>query len=143
MPCKQLGISLILFFMVNFAGKNILGLLLVITMVIQPVAFSYAMTGMVSGMDHSQHQASASVEKNHNGHHVMDESRSTVQQQAHDDGAEMMTDCCNSAACCPAAVVDLAVVQHTSATLFSFFSRPSWVGVEPPAEIKPPRTLLG
>lgn len=129
--------------MANLKGTRLLKLLLIIAMVMQPVVVSYAMAGMGLGMDHTKHQASSTVEKSHHGDHVMDGAISSVPQQDQDDGTETMNDCCNSAACCPAAAVDLAVIPHASNAFFSTIPHSSWEGVEPPAEIKPPRPHLG
>ncbi len=111
--------------------------MLIITMGVQPVMFSYAM----ANMDHSHHQASVVAGQNHDGHHVMHDDVSLAEPQDADTGA--LNDCCNSAACCPAAVADIDVMLHEPNTLSFVSSHTSWEGIDLPAEVKPPRSLLG
>jgi len=119
--------------------KKLIQLMLIVTMVVQPVALSYAM----AGMDHSQHMA---VMENHTGEHAAhDMSGMAVKQlddATQDDGTSAMNDCCNSAACCPATVVDISALSDQPTRLYSFFTHTSWEAIALPAEVKPPRPLF-
>lgn len=124
--------------MLTLTGK-VIKLLMIITMVVQPVVVSYAM----AAMNHSQHQATAVVEQGHDGHHaMMHQGMSPMQHQDNDD-MSAMNDCCNSAACCPAAVVEIVVMPYNSESDFSISPYTVRDGIDLPAEIKPPRPLLG
>ena len=123
--------------MLTLAG-NVIKLLLIITMVVQPVMASYAM----AAMNHSQHQAATVVEQGHEGHHAMHQGMTPMQQQQDDDDMSAMNDCCNSAACCPAAVVEIVVMPCNSDSDFSISPYTVRDGIDLPAEIKPPRPLL-
>ncbi len=123
--------------MVTLIGK-VIKLLLIITMVVQPVMASYAM----ASMSHLQHPPVAVVEQDHDGHHSMHQEMSGTQQQD-DDDMSAMNDCCNSTACCPAAVVEIVVMPYNNDSDFSISSYTVGDGIDLPAEIKPPRPLLG
>ncbi len=124
--------------MARITGK-LLKLLLIITMVFQPVMVSYAMTSM----NHSQHLATAAVEQGHDDHHAMHQDTSVTLQQDDDGDVSVMSDCCNSAACCPAAVVEIDVMPYDNDTGFSISPYTVRDGIDLPAEVKPPRPLLG
>jgi hypothetical protein len=125
--------------MTEFKGKRGLKLLLIITMVVQPVAFSYVM----AGMDHSYHQISGSLEQSHHGHHAMNGDVSPVQQQDHDSGAGTLNDCCNNAMCCAAITVDAEVALLVPSSAYSLSPSSSWEGIDLPTEFRPPRSFLG
>ncbi len=109
--------------------KNLLlKLLLVITLMIQPVMLSYAM----ASMDHSQQHVAASVD-----HHIMGE---MSDHQASLDDNSALDDCCSSAACCPAAlIVASELVRSIPSVQFTRDYISSWPAVDLPAEIRPPR----
>jgi hypothetical protein len=120
--------------------KKLIQLMLIVTMVVQPVALSYAM----AGMDHSQHMsASVIVMEHHTDEHA---AHGMAAKQLDDatqgDGASAMNDCCNSAACCPAAVLEISVLSHQPTGLYSFSTHSSWEGIALSAEVKPPRPLF-
>jgi len=116
--------------------------MLIVTMVVQPVALSYAM----AGMDHSQHMAaSVIVMDNHTDEHTAHSMGGMAAKQldaTQGDGMSAMNDCCNSAACCPAAVLEISVLPHQPTGLYSFTTHASWEAIALPAEIKPPRPLF-
>ena len=125
-------------YMANINAKIVFKLLLIVTMVIQPVAITHAM----ASMDHSQHQASFANKQSHDGHHVMNQD---IPDAQHDEstGNSDMNNCCNTAACCPAALVDITTLERTPVPEYSTHLHISWEGVILPSEIKPPQSLLG
>jgi len=123
--------------------KKLIQLMLIVTMVVQPVALSYAM----AGMDHSQHMsASVIVMENHTDEHAAHGMGGMAAKQLDDatqgDGKSAMNDCCNSAACCPAAVLEISVLSHQPTELYSFTTHSPWEAIALPAEVKPPRPLF-
>lgn len=116
--------------MANSIGKAFLKLLLVITLMFQPVVLSYAM----ASMDHSHQPVTVSMP-----HHVMDDAG--VQQSAHDDvNNSVSDDCCSSAACCPAATISsVEMTRSVPNRVFTLHYSSSWEVIDLPAEIKPPR----
>jgi len=133
--------------MISLIGKRILKLLLVIAMVIQPVAFSYAMASMTHGseagsnmgMTHAHHQASASTGESHNNHHDMMHGDTALDTHQPEESSDTMNNCCNTAACCPAAVVSIEIELFIPSTLFPPSTAPSWKGIDLSADAKPPR----
>ena len=126
--------------MANVNAKIVFKLLLIVTMVIQPVAITHAM----ASMGHSQYQASFVSEQSHDGHHEMHQDVPDVQHDSHESSDNSdMNNCCNSAACCPAALVDITTLERMPAPEYSTHLHISWEGVILPSEIKPPQSLLG
>ena len=126
--------------MSSITGKTIFRLLPIVTMVILHVATSYAM----ASMDHSQHQDLVSAEQqSRGGHHAMSEDVSDIQHQNDDDSAETLNDFCNGTVCCPAIVGNIDKMLHTPNSMFFVSLHLSWEGIDLPAEIKPPQSLLG
>lgn len=123
-------------------GKTILKLLLVITMLIEPAVFSYAM----AGGGHS-HDGSAVMAPAHDSHHASmspgaDEvHKSSGQNQV--DGNGFLDNCCSAPACGAAMPSGFGspISETPSRHYISFVI--SWEGVVLPSEIKPPRNLLG
>ena len=117
--------------------------MLIVTMVVQPVALSYAM----AGMDHAQHMAAAvMVVENHTAEHgnhdIAGMAAKQLDHATQGDEMSAMNDCCNSAACCPAAVLEISVLSHQPTGLYSFVTHSSWEVIALPAEVKPPRPLF-
>jgi len=125
--------------MTKFNGKKTLKLLLIITMMVQPMAFSYAM----ASMDHTDHPVSTPTEQGHRQHHAMHGNASVSQQQNHDNGAGTSNDCCNNAMCCAAIMVETEVISFIPNDAFSSFHSSSWEGINLSAESKPPRNIHG
>ncbi|MCF6280743.1 MAG: hypothetical protein L3J28_00805 [Candidatus Polarisedimenticolaceae bacterium] len=116
--------------MANSVGKSMTKLLLIITLMFQPVMLSYAMASMV----HSHQQATSSMD-HHTLHKMGDQHASDA-----DASDNILDDCCNSAACCPAAtIVATEIARSAPSTLFIHFYSPSWPVIDLSAEIKPPR----
>jgi len=114
-------------------------LLLIITMVIQPVAIVHAM----AGMNHSQYQAMNSSMQSHDEHHSVHHAALDIQQEAHEtEDDSLMNDCCNTSACCPAAAVGITSVEHMPAPVYSVLPHISWEGVILPSETKPPKRFF-
>ena len=122
--------------MANLTVKIIFKLLLIITMVIQPVAITHAM----ASMDHSQHQTSFANKQSHEMHQDVPD----AQHDSHESSDNSdMNNCYNSAACCPAALVGMSNLEQMPAPEYSAYLHTSWEGVILPSKIKPPQSLLG
>lgn len=119
--------------MANCRAKTTLKLLLIITMVMQPMAFTYAM----ACTDHSHRPASISAGHSHDEHHATNDNVSDAQQQHH-DGAGVLVDCSDSAVCYAAVVVDAEAIVYVPNTAISASYSSSWEGVDLPTEIRPP-----
>lgn len=124
--------------MADCKGKTTLKLLLIVTMVMQPMAYSYAM----ARTDHSHRHASISAGHNHDEHHAMDDPVSDAQHQPH-NGAGVLVDCCDSAVCYAAVVVDAEALSYMQNSAITTSSSSSWKGVDLPTEIRPPRSFFG
>ncbi len=116
--------------------KISLKLVLIITMIIQPVVFSYAMASV-----HHNHQISSQMSQNHDGDH-----NSTHEGLSHsehnqniDTESDLMGNCCASPACSGA--MASSVSHLTSQTLFEYSPtiNISRKGIVPSTEIKPPK----
>ena len=109
--------------------RKTIKLLLIITIVIQPVTFSCAM---------------ASEDLGHHENHSMSEGMADHNDQnTHEDDSEL-DNCCYATACNPAAsVINIVTVPHASNSLYVAPSPSSLKSVDLPTEIKPPRSLLG
>jgi len=124
-------------------GKTLLKLLLLITLVVEPVMFSYAMAGM--GHHHGANNSMAAEYGLHfqsSMSHDMAMPDDSSHQQ-HDKVKTAMNDCCSTPACCPAVVSGFVLPVND---VFSETYLPlnvSWAGIVLPSEIKPPRSLLG
>jgi len=116
--------------------------LLLVTLVVEPVMFSYAM----AGMGH-HHDANNSMTAEFGLHfqssmsHDISTPDNALHQQRH-KVKKVMDDCCSSPACC-AAVVSTFVLPdneflYESYLPFNMF----WKGIVLPSETKPPRSLL-
>ena len=126
--------------MANVNAKIAFKLMLIITMVIQPVAITHAM----ASMDHSQHQVSFANKQSHDGYFEMHQDVPDAQHDSHESSDNSdMNNCCNSAACCPAALVGISNLEQMPAPEYSTYLHISWEGVILPSEIKPPQSLLG
>ena len=120
--------------------------MLLITMVVQPVAISYAMTTMT----HS-HQAGSAISDDSPmmAHH--DTAMSGEHGFHHGDAAESpddatgvsSDDCCHTAACCPAAVSVSEFVADLPQPLRCLSLHVFGEDVDLPTDTKPPRILLG
>lgn len=124
--------------MVNLKGKSISKLLLIITMVIQPVMFSYAM----ASMDHS-HQAPSSLAHEQTGDHAMNEGMADTHDQNAHEGDSALDNCCNTAACSPASVMSVITVPYVPKSQYIVSAASTLRSIDLPTEIKPPRSLLG
>lgn len=124
--------------MANLTGKLVFKILLIIAVIIQPIANTYAMVNM----DHAQHLKSITVEQHHDGHHAMSQGVSDVQHDSHKHDDNSMSDCCDTSACCPAAIVGFNTLAHIPVTFFSTHLYISLQGVTLSSEIKPPQRIF-
>ena len=123
-------------------GKTLLKLLLLITLVVEPVTFSYAM----AGIGH-HHGANSSMTAEHGLHcqssksHDMSMPDDSSHQQNH-KVKKAMDDCCSTPACGPAAVSTF-VLPISEVFIETYLPlNVSWTGIVLPSETKPPRSLL-
>jgi len=117
---------------------NYFKLLLIITMVIQPVTFSYAMASMDLSHDLS------SLAPGHDGDHAMNENMvDTHDQNVHQEGGSGFDNCCYTAVCSPASMVNATTVPHVPNSQYIVSIAPALKSIDLPTEIKPPRSLLG
>lgn len=135
---KQITLELILV-MANLSGKVVFQLLLILTLVFQPVMTAYAMASMPVLMQHD----SAASKQGHDACHTMKQAMSDSQ---HDDfqglGNSDMSDCCYSGACCSIAVFDATGLIFIPSLAFSAQLPVFWGDVILSSEFKPPRYLL-
>jgi len=118
-------------------GKTIIKLLL-ITMVIQPVAFSYAM----ASMDHGHHHTHSSV-FDHAGDYAVDDGMAPEHHHDDHDGKGGTDSCCLTPACSPASVMCVFETPILPSSNYIEATITSLISIYLPAEIKPPRSLLG
>jgi len=123
--------------MANLFGKNLFKTLLIIIMLIQPVAFSYAMTSM----DHNHH--AMTVVDRHDGHHAMHESMVDADEQHAQEDGSVLDNCCYTAACSPAAMMSSLMPSTSAHPHYVTSCDASMKSIDLPSEIKPPRPLLG
>ena len=121
----------------NQQGKVVTILLLIVTMVIQPVIFSYAMAGMDHGRHYSVNKVQYQVD-----HHV-NHARNilTADHQPDNDSGGALDDCCYSTVCGPAAVLVAAVTSEITNFLFPLPHDSSAEGIHLPVKFKPPQIL--
>jgi hypothetical protein len=125
--------------MAIFSGKTVFKLLLIITMVIQPVAVSYAM----ASMNHASQSAAASGKAGHEQCHMTNHELADTQHDSHGStGNSDMGDCCHAAGCCPVAVLAIDSTLEISTPSFSAQFSTTWGNVILPSEVKPPRRFL-
>jgi len=114
--------------------KFFIKLLLVIVLMMQPVALSYAMANM--GHLHQKNPASMS-------HQMMDMEETILVQHTDSSGTMSDTasvDCCDSAACCSPALASIVEIKCSAPNrIFTLYYPSSWQVVNFPAEIRPPR----
>jgi hypothetical protein len=124
-------------------GNTLLKLLLLITMVVEPVMFTYAMAGMGhhNGADNSM-AAEFGLHCQSSISHDMCMADDSSQQQ-HDNAKKVMDDCCSTPACGPAAVSNLILPISEAFSETYLPLNISRAGIVLPSEIKPPRSLLG
>jgi len=113
-------------------AKTSLTFLLLTTLVIQPVMFSYAMASM----------------SHHDGHMMMNTSHQMDHGAMHDhtmssdtdEQSSVLDNCCASPACAgaPLSSFDLSITRHI--TPYTLTSSHFWSGIIIPSEIKPPRS---
>lgn len=119
-----------------------LKLLLLITLVVEPVTFSYAMAGM--GYHHGANNFMAAEYGQHcqssMSHDMSTQDDSSHQQ--HHKVKKALDDCCSTPACGPAAVSTfvLPISERFTETYLPF--NVSRTGIVLPSETKPPRSLL-
>lgn len=112
-------------------GKTIVKILLMITLVIQPVLLSYA---MASGGHHHMGQA---MEAHHHG---MTEMHDQADHAAHDeDQTSFFDNCCTTPACAAAAFSEITAVALEYCSLTYRPNTLSFIGVTLPSDRKPPR----
>jgi len=115
-----------------------LNVLLIITMVIQPITLSYAMAGMA----HSHH--APSLANSHNGDYAMNENMADAHDQnVHQKGGNNLDNCCHTATCSPASMVNTGNLSYIPESQSIVSIAPALKGIDLPTEIKPPRHLLG
>lgn len=125
--------------MAMFSGKIVFKLLLIITMVIQPVAVAYAM----ASMNHAPLSVATSSKTGHEQCHMTNHETADTQHDSHGSSDKSdMGDCCNGAACCPVAVLTINSTLELSAPSFSAQFYISWGNVILPSEVRPPRNFL-
>lgn len=115
-------------------------LLLIITMVIQPVILSYAMVGMDHGRHYSVDNVHYQVE-----HHHLKHARNilTADRQTDNNTGGVLDNCCFSTACGPAAVSVAVVTPEITNFIFPLPLNSSAEGVYLPVRFKPPQILPG
>jgi hypothetical protein len=123
--------------MANLQGKTIVKLLLLITLVIQPVSIAYVMASM--GQSHHA-QSPLSV---HNGGHADNSNMTDTHDQYSPVASGEPENCCLSAVCSPASVMSDCSVAHVKSSQYIATTVASLISIDLPAEIKPPRNLLG
>lgn len=125
--------------MANFSIKVVFQFLLIMTMVVQPVALTYAM----AGVDHSKHHQSPVVaEHGHDDHHGMHHDLMSAHGHEYGDGS-VMSDCCDTSACCPAVLIDTVAAEPLPILIYPIHLHTAWQAVILPSEMKPPRRFLG
>jgi len=124
--------------MVNSIWKTVLKLLLLVALVTEPAAFSYAM----AGMDHDHHQCASQAADMHEGHHSMLMDMTPTGDHA-DTHKAFTDDCCGDAACCHGMmVISFDFTIDRPGEYFSQSSVLPWEGVALSSEIEPPRHFL-
>jgi len=124
--------------MANSIWKTVLNLLLLVTLVTEPAAFSYAM----AGMDHDHHQCASMAADEAEGHHTMHKVMAPTMDHA-DNHKAFTDDCCGDAACCHGMmVISFDFTIDRSGEYFAQSSFLPWEGVALSSETKPPRHLL-
>jgi len=116
--------------------KISLKLILVITMIIQPVVFSYAMANV-----YHNHQNTSLISQHHNGDHNSthaDLNHSGHNQNMNSD-SDSMDNCCASPACSGAMASSISLSTAQVLFVFSPTVNISRKGVVLSAEIKPPK----
>jgi hypothetical protein len=109
--------------------KNLLNILLIITLVVQPVMFTYAMASMSHG-----HHVSMAMSHDMNTHHAMQ-----IDDASSSSSSVMLDDCCKTPACSPAVLTSSLDVQHIPAVHHDLSFNVSMMSVDLPSENKPPR----
>lgn len=122
-------------------GTTVLKLLLLITMVVEPVLLSYAMAGVM----HHQGGAVMAMETGADQgamSHDMKGCDSATQQGQHDgDGGH--DNCCSTPACGAAVLLDFVLPATDIASHYFASCDSAWEGVILPSATKPPRSLRG
>ena len=109
--------------------RKTIKLLLIITIMIQPVTFSCAM----ASEDHGHHE-----------NYTMSESMAGPHDQNTHEGDSTPDNCCYTAVCNPmASIMNIVTVPHAPNSLYVALGPFSVKSVDLPTEIKPPRSLLG
>ncbi len=119
----------------RFITAQVTRLLLLFTLVMQPLAMAYAM----SEVDHGHHQDEAmAMSHDHEGAAMaMDDDGDSASPSG------FLDDCCNSAACAPAAVIGALVAPAAVVPQHFLPLVQHWAGIDLPTEAEPPRSLLG
>ena len=112
-----------------------LKLLLAITMVVQPVSFSYAMASMTLS-----HHAASPISSYSNQHSMSGHKTDAHEQNTHEGGNESGR-CCQSTVCSPASVLSVAAVGCKSKSHRIMSVVIILTSIDLPTEIKPPRNL--
>ena len=130
--------------MANLSAKMVFQLLLMLTLVIQPVMTAYAMASMPVSMQHTGSAAVQEREACHSMKQTVADTHHGAHQMADDDATANadMGDCCHSGACCSFAVFDVVSFGFIPSPAFSAQLPISWGSVVLSSEFKPPRTLL-
>jgi len=116
-------------------GKVVTILVLIVTMVIQPVLLSYAMAGMDHGRRYSVTKVQYQVD-----HHVNHARNILIaDHQTNNDSGGVQDDCCYSTACSPAALLVSAVTSEITNFLFPLPLDSSAEGIHLPVKLKPPQ----
>jgi hypothetical protein len=109
--------------------RKTIKLLLIITIMIQPVTFSCAM---------------ANEDNGHHENHSMSEGMADHNDQNTHEGDSELDNCPYTAVCNPmASVMNIVTVPHAPNSLYVAPNPFSVKSVDLPTEIKPPRSLLG
>jgi hypothetical protein len=114
--------------------KYVVRLLLIITMVIQPLAFSYAM----ASMDISHH-GQAMIDHAESGQTMNDDMMGHHDHKGHSG----LDHCCQSAACGAAVVANIVTISGCHVSQRIRFSAFSVKDIDRPIEIRPPRIFPG
>lgn len=116
---------------------NYFKLLLIITMVIQPITFSYAMANVAHG-----HHA-PSLAHSDNGDYAMNKNMADAHyQNIHQESDSDVDNCCHTTTCNPASMVNTGNMPHVPKSQCIVSIAPAQKSIDLPPEIKPPRSHL-
>ena len=126
--------------------KTLLKLLLLVTMVVEPVLLSYTMAGV--GHQHSGFGMTSELKQEHgaehssSSHHSMHMMHDTAAHHVNMEDSGEMENCCATPACAAAAMQSLSILDAEIHTPMYTALHVSWKAIVLPSDTKPPRQLL-